>query len=261
MQIGTTRVVLRDRTITESCDLGLRFLVSHLRAYAIVGLFVLVPAYVFSGLFMRIAGPVWGWTLTVLIAITANVPFTMLAARLMFSESVGSSTILTSSLRALPVYVVANVARILILGLSLLFGGIGLIWTGPATFFLPEALLLERDGIVSAFRRAGALSSSEFAEAFFGAILLGLATLIAPAISDVAGRAFIESLFDSAPPEPLWESGGGWLSLAGFWLFVPVVSTIRFFIYINVRTRIEAWDVQTRFTSLAETIARSGVRS
>jgi hypothetical protein len=261
VQIGTTRVVLRDRTITESCDLGLRFLVSHLRAYAIVGLFVLVPAYVVSGAFMREAGPTWGWTLAVLIAITANVPFTMLAARLMFADNVRSSAILTSSLRALPVYVLADVTRLLILGLSLLFGGIGLIWTGPATFFLPEALLLERDGIIRAFRRAGALSSSEFAEAFFGAILLGVGTLVAPVITDIGGRAFIEALFDAAPPEPLWESGGGWLSLAGFWLFVPVMSTIRFFIYINVRTRIEAWDVQTRFTAIAEIVAKSGVRS
>jgi hypothetical protein len=227
----------------------------------VLALVVLVPAYVVSGAFMQVAGPAWGWALAVLIAITANVPFTTLASRLMFAENLSLPAILVSSLRALPVYVATDIAHLLILGLSLLFGGIGLIWTGPATFFLPEAVLLEREGFWHALRRAAALSSAEFAQALLGAVLLGLATLVAPAVSDIAGRALIEALFDVAPPEPLWDSGGGWLSLAGFWLLVPVVTTIRFFIYINVRTRIEAWDVQTRFTAIGVVIASNRVRS
>ncbi|CAN5747553.1 hypothetical protein BH11MYX4_BH11MYX4_30880 [soil metagenome] len=32
---------------------------------------------------------------------------------------------------------------------------------------------------------------------------------------------------------------------------IPYVATARFFIYLNVRTRVEGWDVQTRFAALA----------
>ena len=261
MQIGAARVVLRDRTIAESCDLGLRFLVRHARAYVTVGLIVIAPSYLVCGFFMREAGPAWGWALAMLIAITASIPFTALTARLMFADTAKLSSVLTDSLRALPSYLVADLVRYIILTLSFLFMMVGLIWTAPATFFLAEALLLERDGIGSAFRRASALASAEHAEALLGALLLGVASLFAPLATDVAGRALIEALFDAAPPEPLWESGGGWLSLAGFWLMVPLASTIRFFIYINVRTRIEAWDVQTRFTTIADAVINSGVRS
>lgn len=261
MQIGTARVVLRDRSITESCDLGLRFLVNHARAFLTISLFVLLPSYLISGFFMQEAGPEWGWALAFLIAITARIPFTILTARLMFADSAKLSSVLTDSLRAMPGYLVADILRHIILSISFFFLFVGLIWTAPATFFLAEALLLERDGIGSAFRRAAGLSSAEFAEAMFGAALLGVASLFSPLATDVAGRALIEALFDAAPPEPLWESGGGWLSLAGFWILVPIASTIRFFIYINVRTRIEAWDVQTRFTTLADAAMHSGVRS
>ena len=33
--------------------------------------------------------------------------------------------------------------------------------------------------------------------------------------------------------------------------FVPYAATVKFLLYLNVRTRAEGWDVQTRFAALA----------
>ena len=49
----------------------------------------------------------------------------------------------------------------------------------------------------------------------------------------------------------MWSDGWSVLSLLGFWLFVPYVVTARFFVYLDVRTRSEGWDIQTRFLALA----------
>jgi hypothetical protein len=45
--------------------------------------------------------------------------------------------------------------------------------------------------------------------------------------------------------------------MLGFWIFVPFCACSRFFIYLNLRTKIEGWDIQARF--LALTLRARGV--
>jgi hypothetical protein len=50
---------------------------------------------------------------------------------------------------------------------------------------------------------------------------------------------------------PSEEEIGGPLFMFGMWLAVPLLTTARFFVYLNLRTRREGWDIQTRFAAIA----------
>ena len=67
----------------------------------------------------------------------------------------------------------------------------------------------------------------------------------------MAGRSLLEGLLQSAAPSSGLGSGGSLLAAIGFWVFVPYAATVKFLLYLNVRTRTEGWDVQTRFAALA----------
>ena len=49
----------------------------------------------------------------------------------------------------------------------------------------------------------------------------------------------------------MWTEGGGVLATLGLFAAVPYLATARFFLYLNVRTRAEGWDIQTRFAAIA----------
>jgi len=67
----------------------------------------------------------------------------------------------------------------------------------------------------------------------------------------VGGRAFIGELLQFRPPAPAWTAGGSVLAILGFFAIIPYVTTARFFTYLNMRTRTEGWDIQTRFAAIA----------
>ena len=90
-------------------------------------------------------------------------------------------------------------------------------------------------------RRAGT-ARRQPAQGARGAFVLG----------DVVGRAIVADLLAFDPPAAAWESGmGSAFAAAGFWAFLPYAATARLFFYLNVRTRAEGWDVQTRFSAIA----------
>lgn len=56
----------------------------------------------------------------------------------------------------------------------------------------------------------------------------------------------------------MFVDGGSALALLGWWLSVPFVATARFFVYLDIRTRSEGWDIQTRFAGIAARAAAAG---
>ena len=70
-------------------------------------------------------------------------------------------------------------------------------------------------------------------------------------LGDVAGRSVVSDVLEFRAPPSMFEAGGGWLPMLGFWIVVPFVATARFLLYLDFRTRSEGWDVQTRFAAIA----------
>ena len=95
------------------------------------------------------------------------------------------------------------------------------------------------------------LTSAQSGQAVIAALSLLVLHAGATFLGDDVGRTVVSDVLQFREPESLWSAGGSSLALIGFWLFVPYVATARFFVYLDLRTRSEGWDIQTRFAAIA----------
>jgi hypothetical protein len=245
------RVALRHRSLLEVFDLALRFLFAHAAPYAALIGIVLVPCFVLDLVVFVQAGVVWGWLLAVALASFAQVPFTVLASRLVFEHDVGIEAVLGASLRSLPKLLGARILQFLGLLAGASFFVLPAAWIAVTLLFLVEVIVLEHASVGGAFTRCQRLNAGEFGEALMSLMLLVGAHVAAVFLGDSALRSLLEEIFQITPPASIFEHDGGVLGLLSFWLFVPFVATARLLFYLNARTKGEGWDVQTRFAAIA----------
>jgi hypothetical protein len=251
MDVRNARVAFRDRTLLDVMDLSVRFLSANGAIYARVGAAVILPMIALSFWLVAWLGVGWGWFAVVVLSMLAHTPFTILASRLVFQEDVRVLEVLAESLRVLPKLLAVRAVQVLVVvigGSLLLLPGV---WGATSFLYATEALVLERAGIATSLRRASRLANARFGEAL-GALLLLLALHAGVTLmGDSALRALLGDLLQVRPPAPFWEVGGGALALVAFWLFVPFYASARFLSYLDLRARLEGWDIQTRFAAVA----------
>jgi hypothetical protein len=251
MDLMRSRVALRERALLDVLDLAVRFCAVHARAYANLSLFVLLPAFAVSCAVSR-AGWWFGWLATVVMTSFAGAPFVALASRLVFADEVGTREALRLAVRAFPRLVAVRALQALALVSSVLLFGMPWLWVGTILLFVVEVLVLEQQGGVRhALGRAQRIASARFGAAIAAMLLLAAAPIAAAMVADVAGREVLGGVLEIKPPPPMFSEGGSWLALAGWWATLPLLSTARFFVYLDIRTRAEGWDIQTRFAAIA----------
>jgi hypothetical protein len=251
MDLSRARIVLRERSVLDVLDLSVRFVVKHAASYARLSIVALLPAALVSWGVARAAGWVWGWLAAVFLALLVQTPFTALAARLVFQREVRVRDVLGVSLRALPRVLCLRLVQLLAVGMGLMILLAPGVWIGVSLFFIVEVAVLERATFATALSRSLRIAAGQSGHALVAVLcLLGLHG-VAIVLGDEVGRAVLVDLFQFSAPEPLWSAGGSPLALLGFWLFVPYVATARFLVYLDLRTRSEGWDIQTRFAALA----------
>jgi hypothetical protein len=245
------RVAFRDRSLSDVLDLALRFMAVHGRAYAKVALGSIVPLAGLSLLVGWKLGWAAAWAMSLPLALVAEIPFTVLASRLVFHHDVRARDVFRTALRDGPrVVLVRGVGAALVaIGMSILL--VPGLWLATIFLFLGEVMLLERGSIGEAFARSQRVASSAASEVFLGVLVLALVPAGSVLLADIAGRAVVGELLQFRPPLPLWVVGGGALATLGLFAQVPYLATARFFLYLNVRTRSEGWDIQTRFAAIA----------
>lgn len=245
------RVAFRDRTVSDVLDLALRFTVVEGRSYAKVALGSLLPAAAVSIFAGWQLGWTAAWAIALPLAAVAEIPFTVLASRLVFQDAIHAREVFRATRDDGPRVAVARLlsAALIALGASLFF--VPGLWLATIFLFLSEVMLLERASIGQAFGRAQRVAASATSEVLVGVLALGLVPICSVLLTDVAGRIVVGELLQFRPPRPVWTEGGGVLALVGLFAQVPYLATARFFLYLNVRTRAEGWDVQTRFAALA----------
>jgi hypothetical protein len=245
------RVAFRDRSFADVLDLALRFIVVQGRTYARVALVALVPVIAVS----IAAGYAFGWPLSwaisVPLAIVAEIPFTVLASRLVFQDHVRARDVIGAAVRDAPRVLLGRVLSLALVAIGLLFVVVPGFWLATTFFFLAEVMLLERDRLFRAFGRSQRLAGSASAEVVLALLVLGLIPPASVLLVDIAGRNVLGEVLQFRPPRPVWATGGSVLATLGLFLQVPYFATARFFLYLNVRTRAEGWDVQTRFAAIA----------
>jgi hypothetical protein len=251
MDLMRARVALRERPLLDIFDLAIRFCAAHAWAYTKLSLVVLVPAFAVSWGAARLGGWWLGWGVTVVITAFAGSPFVALASRLVFADAVGTREALRIALRAVPGLIGVRILQTMAIGGSLVMLGLPWFWLGTILLFVVEVLVLEQGGVGSTLGRAQRVANAHFADAVLTMLMLLLAPIAAAMLADVAGREILQGLLEFKPPPSMFRAGGSWLALLGWWAMIPLLQTARFFVYLNIRTRTEGWDIQTRFAAIA----------
>jgi hypothetical protein len=256
MNVWEARVVVRERSLAEIVDLAVRFsLVLGGGLYLRLAAYLLAPAYALCWLLLHWElSPVWVGVLGVALFSVLQLPFTVAAGRLMFSADVSVGLVLSSSLRLL---YRATLARCL--ALLLMAGGtmivIALPLVGARALFMGEVVVLEGAQALAAYRRATRITSGRVPESL-GVWLALLATSAAfIAVCQIFASALAaEGLPIEALPS-VWAGLNWQAGLAGLFLSVPLVATLRFLAYIDNRTRREGWEIQVRFLELGRAMS------
>lgn len=252
MNVLHARVALRERSFLEILDLTVRFLVRNGLPFAKIAAVVVLPGWALSWWLATQVGYRWAWPVAFLVSLLAQVPFTVLASRLMFEGRVKARAVLAEALRRSFAVGVARALQVTSMMLAATFFVLPVFWLGSVFLFVSEVLVLERATVGTALRRAPRLVGPMSGEALL--VVLGLFVLhvAAVVVADQAGSAFLETGLEVKVSGSLLEGGGSPLALLGLWLFVPFVAAARFLAYVNFRTQGEGWDVQTRFAALAQ---------
>lgn len=250
LDVLRARVAFRDRAFIDVLDLAVRFLVVHARSYAKVALVAVLPCLALSLVVASAWGWVAAWITAFLLTFVAQVPFTVLASRLVFQEQVAVGAVLRSAAGDLPRVLTMRVMWLVAVGVTAVVVVPG-VWLSAIFLYVDEVMILERSRVAPAFGRSQRIASGSMGETFAAVAMVIVVPLLAVAMADIGGRAFIGELLQFRAPEPAWSHGGSVLALVGWFGVIPYVATARFFTYLNVRTRAEGWDIQTRFAAIA----------
>ncbi len=246
--VPTTKLVLRERTVIEVLDLAVRFVSAHARIYARTALFVLVPLAVLTELTAAFFGEGKAWLLALTCGLLAQMPFTLLASRVVFEDRVLVGRLLSDSVSASGRIIGARLIQGALAFFAGLVGVLPALWPASALFFVPEVVLLEKSGPTAAASRANEIGSRQRGEVVLSVVLVTLLQVGVIVLAELAGRLF---LVDVLQVNGAIEWSGHPFGRIGFWIFVPYLATARFLLYLDARTREEGWDVQMRFAALA----------
>ncbi len=251
MDLMRARVALRERPLLDVLDLAVRFCAAHAADYAKMSAVVLLPAFAASWAAGHYVNWWLGWTVTAIVTAFAGAPFVSLASRLVFADSVRTREALGGALRAVPGLAGVRILQAVALAGSAILVGLPWLWIGTVWLFVVEVLVLEQSGAGGALGRAYRIANAQFGDAALTMLMLIVAPVGAAMLADVAGREVLQSVLEVKPPPSMFREGGSWLALVGWWATLPLLQTARFFVYLDVRTRTEGWDIQTRFAAIA----------
>lgn len=254
MNLAGTRVVIRARGIPEVFDLSLHFVVALGSRLLVKLWFGLALPGLLLCLWLRSRQV--GWAVVWLCAIAwfalAQGFFTRACSKLLFAETLGLRDVLAKPFHTLSRQLWVCASTVFALGVSLLLLPL-LPFALVRLLYLPEIMLLEGFGVLAGFERASRFTAGRFVTALeVLAVLFGMLVWFV-GFGDLLGSAVLVDLLSfPAPEDDLMNDGGSPLALFGFFVSLPFITATRFLCYIDGRTRREAWDVQVRFSQIAE---------
>jgi hypothetical protein len=261
MDVLNARVALRERGLLDVLDLALRFVTANASIYARLTLFVVAPIAALVTWGVMSLDPALAWALVIVASHFVQLPFIALAGRLVFEREVRLRDVLRDTLRVLPRAFGMRFLQIAgIVGAGFIACVPGF-YLAAAWVFAPEVLVLEGSGPAATLGRARRMVTRQLGTAVAAFAVLSALHALATWLFDDAGRIVLGELLQVTAPDPVFTlrplhvAAPTILASIGFWLFVPFGATARFLVYIDLRTRSEAWDVQTRFAAVAARLA------
>ena len=204
MNIIQARVALRHRPYSDVLDLALRFIVVHWKLYAKVALVTLLPGILGTWLIVGPldAGWIWGWVIAVTWTLFTQIPFTVLASRLVFEDTVRAREVMSQALREAPRVLVLRILTLTAKALGFLMLFVPMAWVAIIFCFSTEVLILER----------AKDPHTELKQLPFGLRGLSATTIEAldrrGLLEDLVAAQRVNLVVDDLQPERLKEPGG-----------------------------------------------------
>lgn len=260
MNPNLCRVALRPRSALEVFDLTLIFARANgpvlLRLAA--GLLVL-PGLLFVGLCWAFDGHPALCVTPLPFVLLLQAPFTVIGGRLLFQTDASARAalrdVLAMSGRLLGVAFAALIGLVLT-ALTCGYGGIPVL---AAMLYVPETTLLERMPLARALSRSMKLTGGSFGVALVGAFAWVALTAWGAAVGEGLGQVVVDSTLQFGKPFGAVMAGQVTpFALTGSLAVQPLYALYRLLLYVDVRTRVEGWDLQVAFR--AASLHREGRR-
>ena len=240
------RVALRPRGPLEVFDLSLRLIHAHAGRFLRLGLLFVLPWALLGGAAVALSElDVLVLVLLPLIFFPLQAPATLLGGRLLFADTVSIRSVvyeLTSMLRPLAL-AWAWQAGTLSLGVGC--GLVPLVIVLPVTAYITETSLLERVGAARSFRRSARLAGSNPGIALAASAGWVALTMWGALVAESGGQALIGFVLQLGQPFGALSTG----QITPYMIFgilavQPIYAIYRLLLYVDVRTRVEGWDLQ-----------------
>jgi len=246
MNPNQCRVALRPRGPLEVLDLqavlwrsqgGIfaKLLALTVTPFAIVGAMLCwaLDGHVAILLLPWVAGPV------------LQAPFTVLAGHLLFADSVPLKRVFADVFARAPLLLGAWLVEGLGWVISIASCGYGAFVIQPACLYLTETALLERVGSGRGLRRSLRLAGGHVGIALVGAASRWVFMVWCGLVGEATGQAVVGTILQLG--EPFGSLMNGQVTpylILGLLLSQPIHAVYRLLLYVDVRTRIEGWDLQ-----------------
>ena len=246
MNPNLCQVALRPRGPLEAFDLGFRFArerhgpLGKLLLLTLLPLWLpTIPACLLAQgnpallLFPLVAGPF------------LQAPFTVLSGRLLFASHYPFFSVIKDVFTQLPALLTAWAMGALGWAVASISCFTFAIPVQGALLYHTETALLERVGPQRGLRRTLRLAGGNFGIALAGALSRWLLLAFFGLAAEALGQSLVGFVFQLGQPfGSLWTGQVTPYLLAGL-LFAQIVHAIyRLFLYLDVRTRVEGWDLQ-----------------
>ncbi|MFK7927806.1 MAG: hypothetical protein AB8H79_06440 [Myxococcota bacterium] len=249
MNPNLCRVALRPRGPFEVFDLTLRFIRERARPLLWLSVCTVLPATVVCS-FLSFYDDYQYIALLIAVGVAPliHAPFTAVGGRLLFADDTSVRQGLWSTIRrpsGLVVTVGASVATWV-----LICTGVGVLAL-PFTVYLPETAILERVSLSRGTSRSSRLAAGQLGVATVAAIAPWALMLWGGLVGELSGQLLVGFVLQLGQPLGALEFGDMTpFLLAGILLSHPIYAIFRLLLYVDVRTRMEGWDLQVGLRAL-----------
>lgn len=261
MNPNLCRVVLRPRSPLEVFDLTWVFVRANLGVFLRLLAITVIPPWVLVAPFAWwFEGQIWVALLVLPFLAPIQAPFTLLSGRLLFDAEASASGVLAEVPGALGRLIGAWGTLLVAWCVSILTCMTMYIPAMAATTYIPETALLERVPAGRGVQRSMRLAGANPAIALFSLFGRGFLTVWAAAVAEASGQVLFSTTLQLG--QPFGSALNGDVTpylLLGVLIAQPIHSVYRLLLYVDVRTRVEGWDLQVGLRAAG--IARRGRRT
>ncbi len=246
MNPNLCHVALRPRTPLEVFDLTLCLLRERAQGYLrLTAVVITVPALVLGVAAWATSGH-WGVLgAALLCGPVLQAPFTLMTGRALFDVEVGVGEVLSGCYARLGPLVVAWLYEALAALVGLAMCAVGWLITSAPTTYLAEAALLERVPPGRGLQRSVRLAGAHPAVALMAAASRVALTVWCLVVFEAAGQALMGTVLQLGSPfGSLWDGTVTPFAVLGVLVGQPLHAVYRLLLYVDVRTRVEGWDLQ-----------------